>query len=140
KPFKTAALAFILLILLCLLRPDSALAANVISVNKNDSLQEMIDAAEAGSTIVLNEGEYEGPIAINESLNLRAEAGHKVTILNKSNAAAITINAPHVSIENITVKESDSKGEPTIFIQADGVKIERVNILTPNSGIHITNS
>ena len=135
--YSKIGLMLIIVSFLFCLKSSVVVASNIITVDSGESLQKIIDEAAPNTTIVLNQGEYEGPITINHAINLTTELDVKVTLTNKSKEAAVTINAPHVSIKNITVRDVDIKEEPTILILSDGAEIANVQVLTDNTGIHI---
>lgn len=139
QPIKINCLliGLMLIMLIFCFKSNVVMASNVISVDVGESLQKIIDEVAPNTTIVLKQGEYVGPINIQNSINITTESDATVILINKSKDAAITINAPNVSIKNISVKDVDIKEEPTIVISSDGVEIANVQVLTDNTGIHI---
>jgi len=99
------------------------------------SLQMLINEAQAGDTLLLSSGTYEGPIIIDKPLQLAAESGADVTIKNTSEKSAIQIKANNVSITGINILDETIKRDPTILVQANGVLLDGLQIQTGSFGI-----
>ncbi|MGG4146845.1 NosD domain-containing protein [Paenibacillus algorifonticola] len=99
------------------------------------ALQSLINEAQAGATIILAQGTYEGPIIIDKPLQLEAKSGEEVTIANTSDQPAIQIIADEVSLTRITIRDEQIKMQPTVLIQADGVLLDQLQIHTGSFGI-----
>lgn len=98
-------------------------------------LQSLINEAQRGTTIILPQGIYEGPIVIDKPLQLEAKSGEEVTINNPSNKPAIQIIANDVALTRITIRDEQVKQQPTVLIQADGVLLDQLQIHTGSFGI-----
>jgi nitrous oxidase accessory protein len=72
------------------------------------SLQQVIDRAAAGSKIVLPEGRYRGNIVIRKPLLLVGQKG-KTTIKGEGNGTVITVTAPYVTLQNLTIVQSGTR-------------------------------
>jgi len=104
------------------------LNAKVIHVEAGQgTVQHAIDSAQAGDTVLLGAGQYNGSININTSLTL---SGNKFSVLNgESSSHVIIVDAPNVIIKNLHIQNSgkDLNGEDSaIFVtdKGDSVIIE----------------
>lgn len=83
-----------------------------------ESLQSLVDAAPAGSTLALLRGEYQGPLIINKALHLD---GRKAVIWAHQ-GPVVTVAAPGVTLRDmeieVTVPE-DAQGDGDIALLAD---------------------
>lgn len=69
-------------------------------------LQPLIDAAEPGSTLVLDPGVYEGGVVVDKSMTITSTGG---AIIDGNNVnSVITIEAPDVTIDHLTIRNSGS--------------------------------
>ena len=83
----------------------SELAAVPVSAEK--SLQELIDAAGAGETVIVPEGVYTEPVRINKSLKLKGQSLRGSVFEVTANEPAIFVDAKgkdEVTIEGLTIK------------------------------------
>jgi len=92
-----------------------------------NSLQATIDSVAAGSTLILQAGNYSGPVLINKSMTIVGEG--KSIVDGGKQGRVITIDAPDVTIRGIHVQNSgDSLAteDSGIFVtqQGDQVVIE----------------
>ncbi len=88
-------------------------------------LQEAIDNAPEGATIKLPKGIYTGNILINKPLTLIGKASGAV-IKGEGKGSVITITAPYVRLENLTITHS---GEQMITLDA-AVSMDQVSHCT----------
>ena len=85
-------------------------------------IQEAIDAAENGATIIIKKGTYNELIVINKTINLKGE-DKNTTVINFnpkqtiSQVSIITINADNCFIENLQITQSNKS------IKTDGISI-----------------
>lgn len=98
-------------------------------------LQQLIDHAKTGDTLVIPSGTYSGPVIIDKSLSMEAEQGGKVILLNESEEAAMQIAADNVSISGLRLVDTAIKENPTILITGDQVKLVGLAIRTGSYGI-----
>lgn len=77
-------------------------------ISPTDNLQAMIDAAKSGDELVLEAGKYSGKIVINKPLTLRGADGkkHAAIIEGDRTGRTISITAPDVKLENLTISRS----------------------------------
>lgn len=100
------------------------------------NLQQEIDRALEGSTIILQDKIYEGPIKISKSIHL---IGKKGTVIQYSGKGpAITIKGEDVQLEDVSVNVKGlTKSQPAIFLSGRGHSISQVNIKTDGIGIKL---
>ncbi len=88
------------------------------SVPKGGKLQDLIDAAAPGSTLILQRGEYPGPITIAKPLDLE---GRDSAIWSKD-GPVVTLAAPGITLHDldleITVSDADS-GEKGVALRVE---------------------
>ena len=99
-------------------------------------IQDIIDDAAPGDTIQLDEGRYEEEIVIDQPIHLIG--GEKTTFIQKNNNSVITINADHVTLENITIiHEDDQNHSAAILINSDNNILQQITIHTNSYGIQL---
>lgn len=111
--------------------------ASLQAEEQGADLQSIINEAQPGHTIILPEGMYVGPVIIDKPLQLEAKSGEAVTIINNSTEPAIHIIADNVSLTQIIIRDEQTKKQPTILIQADGVLLDHLQIHTGSFGIKL---
>lgn len=102
----------------------SALAAEWI-VTPDMSIQEVLDKAIEGDTIIVKKGQYDGNLTINKAIHLTAESG--AIISGSGDGNTIEITASSVTVENFTIEKSGKKD-----IDA-GIRVESSNNLIQNN-------
>ncbi len=111
-------------------RTQSALTINV--PNDYPSIQEAINAAINGDTILVSEGTYYETIVVNKSISLIGE-DQENTFINANNATRdiIDINASNVTIQGFTI--CNNNGYQASVTEPNGIRVEYrlndVNIL-----------
>lgn len=110
---------------------SGAAAADTLTVSENETIQEVIDDASDGDTVVIPDGEYQEELTIDDDITL---SGSGDTVLDgdgESLDTAIAIDAGSVTIEDITIKEFDDRAieyePPSVGGQLD-LTIENTNI------------
>ena len=70
------------------------------------TIQEAVDAASAGDTIVVRDGTYNENIKVNKHLTIRSENGSDSTVVQAatSNSDVFTVSTDYVNINGFTVK------------------------------------
>jgi len=79
------------------------------SVVVESTVQEAIDAAEPGSTVVIPEGTYREQVTVDKPLTLR---GDGATIRGEGNGTVVTVESDHVAITGVTVTGVGERMEP----------------------------
>ncbi|MEH6453291.1 MAG: nitrous oxide reductase family maturation protein NosD [Psychromonas sp.] len=92
---KTALLITVLSLL------PALVSAAVIKVKNSDDLQQKIDTALAGDTLLVAAGEYQGNFVIRESITLLGE--QNVTINAAGNGHAVELLNSNITIENFNI-------------------------------------
>lgn len=112
--------------------PVSCLA-DMVTVTPG-TLATHLAAATDGDTLLLGNGTYHGPFIIERSITVRGE--HGATIDGGGEGTVITVAAPKVRLENLTISGSGQKlstEDSGIFVTALGVGTEIIgNTLTQN--------
>ena len=80
--------------------------AAVINIPAGANLQEAVDQAQAGDTLRLAKGTYEGNITITKPLTLESAQGRSALIKGDRKKRTITVSAPDVTIRRLTVTGS----------------------------------
>lgn len=94
-----------MLVLLLLSTTTSAQAAAIERiVVPGESLQQIIQEAGPGDTLILEAGRHDGPITIDRSLTLRGRSG--AIIDGNRDGSVIAIRGDHVRIEGLTIRNS----------------------------------
>lgn len=119
------------LLVCCFILPLSEAAAD----SKPIDLQEMLDLAAPGDTVILPPGEYEGPIVVRKPLSLIAENEHQAVLVNNSEDQALRIETDGVSIEGLVIRDHLVKDQATILVSGDNVVLEKLQIETGANGI-----
>jgi nitrous oxidase accessory protein len=97
-------LRFILLTLLCLFVYLTQGRAEDVLITPDKALQTIVDGAHPGDILKLGSGTFHGPIVISKPLTLIGQSGS--LIQGKGHGSVITITAPDVHIEGVTIKGS----------------------------------
>jgi nitrous oxidase accessory protein len=100
-------------------------------------LQERISKAQPGETIVLEPGIYEGPVAIDRPLTLRADREGASVIRNTSQDTALSITAENVAVIGLRIEDEMLKEAPTVLVRGRNARLEGLSILTGADGIAI---
>lgn len=109
--------------------------ANFVSGKSPLDLQDLIDSAMSGETIVIPAGTYEGPLVINKPLTI--EGAGDVNLVNKSKDPAIWVIADDVHIKGLSIVDIDEKESASILIEADHTVMEVLHIRTASYGIQL---
>jgi len=98
-------------------------------------LQDILDQAVPGETVILPSGIYEGPIRISKPLTILAEQEGEVILRNDCLQTAVTIEADGTILSGIHIEDEALKEEPTVLVTADSVRLENLHIRTGAHGI-----
>lgn len=96
---------------------NSASASTTIIVHPGDSIQNAINSAQPGDTILIRKGTYnEYPIFVNKSVTLLGESKEETIIDGGGNATLIiNVRADNVKIRNLTVQNTGTSLPPTFL-------------------------
>ena len=116
--------------------------AAVVQISAGADLQAAIDQAQAGDTLRLAAGDYQGKIIINKPLTLEGGDKRDAIIQGDRTGRTITVAAPNVTIKHITVTKSGMSlpnMDAGIFLDkaADAVHIVENNILDNSVGVYL---
>jgi nitrous oxidase accessory protein len=102
------------------------------------SIQERIDAAEPGATVIIEAGHYREDIVIDKALHLRGEGTPHIE--GSGSGRVVQILAPDVTLDGFRISHSGlnlSRDDAAIHIQADGAVIENNQIHDSLHGIYV---
>src|SRR5690606_21072723 len=127
------------LIGLCL---SGASLAKTINVADGDKLQSAIASAISGDVIRLAPGEYVGNIVIDKPLVIEGPADRSAIILGERKGRTLWVQAPDVTIRNLTVKNSGlslSEMDAGIFLDkpAHNARVEQNDVLDNSVGVYV---
>ena len=116
--------------------------AAVIQIGAGADLQAAIDQAQAGDTLRLAAGSYQGKIVINKPLTLEGGDKRDAIIQGDRTGRTITVAAPHVTLKHLTVTKSGislPNMDAGIFLDkaADAAHIVENNILDNSVGVYL---
>ncbi|MDR9439425.1 MAG: nitrous oxide reductase family maturation protein NosD [Halomonas sp.] len=81
--------------------PGGLLAAD-LTARPGEPLQPLVERAESGDRLMLPEGRYPGPLAIDSTLTLSGETG--AVIDGGGEGHAVVLDAPNIVIEGVTIE------------------------------------
>lgn len=103
------------------------------------SLQEIVDKAIPGETIVLSKGTYAGPVRMDKKLTLQTLG--QVVLVNEQPAPAISIHADGVVVQGLRIiQKQDGEESTAVFVQANNVTLKELEIRTRGYGIQLRNA
>lgn len=120
--------------LLTLLPVCLGLAADNARASTQDQLQQLIDRAQPGSTLIVPSGTYAGPATFNKPLHVIAET--PVRIVNDTDEPAISILADQVRLDGLLI-EQNGRGEQSaaVLVASDRNVLTGLDIRTRGDGI-----
>ena len=113
-------------------------AGREVRVSPGGSLQEVIDGAQPGDTIVLLPGNHGGPITISRRLSLQGEPG--AVLIGDGSGSVVTIEADSVRIEHLEIRRSGrdlSRDDAAILVLGDDVYIAHIDARENLHGIYV---
>lgn len=116
--------------------------AAVIHAQAGDNLQNIIANAQAGDTVRLAAGIYEGSIIIDKPLVLEGADGRAAEIRGNRSGRTITVSAPDVVLRHLTVTRSGlslPEMDAGIFLDKAAIRAKVLNndILDNSVGVYI---
>jgi len=130
KRWLRGAAALLALLAVCPVRPAAAQDAR-----ESASLQELVDRAEAGGTLWIPAGEYQGPVVVDKPLRLLAKVG--VRLVHGGPEPALRITAEGVEIRGIVVEDTERRDAGTILVEADNVRLAELTIRTASRAVRL---
>ncbi|HEX5054470.1 MAG TPA: nitrous oxide reductase family maturation protein NosD [Planctomycetota bacterium] len=115
--------------------PPPARPVTGIDVPPGSTLQQAIDAAPAGATLLLQAGEYRGPFVIEKPLHVW---GPPTAVLNAVDGSTLSVKADHVTLAGFTVAGSGQRFDLMdggVHLQGDDLTIEGVVVRDTLFGI-----
>ncbi|UII56164.1 nitrous oxide reductase family maturation protein NosD [Cytobacillus spongiae] len=90
-----------------------------LAVSPNQSLQDVINQANAGDKLVLEKGIYKGPFHLTKSLTITGENG--AVLDGQGEGSVLTIQAKDVTIENLSIQNSGKgKEDSGVYVLEGG--------------------
>ena len=128
-------------IIALLLLVGGAGAATITVNDSDDTIQDAIDSASEGDTILVYSGTYEGDVNVDKQLILRGvDNGSGMPVVNGGGDDGITLSADGITLEGFVITNADNG----IHIQSSNNTITNNaadNTISPNNnGIYLENS
>jgi nitrous oxidase accessory protein len=98
-------------------------------VTADQPLQPLIDAAPAGSVLLVPAGTWRGPVTIEKPLTV--DGAHAATLTNEGHGTVITVRAEGVRLRNLRVTGSGASHDAmdsAIVIERDDVRVEHCTL------------
>jgi nitrous oxidase accessory protein len=125
-----------LLVLLCIFSLSLSGWSSAEEQYTRNNLQDLIKRAKPGDTLLIQPGDYKGPLVIDKPVELKAMSG-KVRIINESNQPAIQVTANHSRLTGLVVIDQIPKNSSSIVVTGNYNLLENLNIQTKSSGIQL---
>lgn len=97
-------------------------------------LQQLIDDASEGGTLVLPAGSYRGGVSIGKPLTVRAEGTVRIIAAN-STEPAVRIDADHVRLQQVQLIQPFSSEAPALLVNGSKAVLDSIGIRTRSFGI-----
>ena len=107
-------------------------------VSTDQPLQQVVDAASEGDTLLLASGDHRGPVTLVRSMTIRGEGNAR--IIGTGEGSVLTIKADGVRIEQLEVRRSGrdlSRDDAGILVLADHAHIAEVRLRDNLHGIYV---
>ena len=84
---------------------SGAAAADTLTVSENETIQEVVDDASDGDTVVISDGEYQEEVTVDTDITLSGEEDTVLDGNDESLGTAISIESGSVTIEDLTIQQ-----------------------------------
>jgi nitrous oxidase accessory protein len=125
-----------LLVLLCIFSLSLSGWSSAEEQYTRNNLQDLIKRAKPGDTLLIQPGDYKGPLVIDKPLEIKAMNG-KVRIINESNQPAIQLMASHSRLIGLEIVDQVPKSSAAIVVTGNDNLLDNLNIQTKSSGIRL---
>ncbi len=117
-------------------------AATIYVPDDYESIQEAIDNANNGDTIIVRDGIYYENVEIDKSVTLKSDNGYANCIIDAGGLGdVITINADGVVIDGFTIRNGNGSGWLVgIYVKSDYNLIKNNSIISNDCGIELYKS
>jgi len=143
SPLLVLALALLLMAAVVLSQTAFADPAEIdVYPGPGTPLQDAIDAADPGDTIIVHEGTYTENVNVNKALTIRAATGENVTVQALDPYGPVFgVSADNVTISGFTVRNATWSLEGAIYLDsAEHCTITNNSALNSTGGIYLANS
>ncbi len=133
---RRSVLAWVNIALLAALVPPAL--GNTVHVPSVRPLQQAIDAAGDGDTLLLAAGNHRGPVTVARAITLRGEPNAR--IVGNEEGSVVTVEGDHVRIEQLEIRRSGrdlSNEDAGVLVLGDGVHIARVRFRDNLHGVYV---
>ncbi|WP_164744249.1 right-handed parallel beta-helix repeat-containing protein [Paenibacillus xylaniclasticus] len=104
----------------------------------SDKIQQLIDEANEGDTIVIAPGEYVGKIEVNKRITLRGDPGAK--LIHDDASPAVRITAEGVRLSGLTIEQRSLEESAAVELAASRVTLDHLDVITHTFGIRLRES
>lgn len=124
------------LLYICSIGIGPHFTADAANNGSTDSIQQLIQQAMPGDTIMIPPGDYSGSLVIDKPISLKASSG-SVRIQNNSDQPAILIQSDHTMLSGIDITDTATKDTAAVVINSNHNTIEYLSVHTNSSGFHL---
>jgi nitrous oxidase accessory protein len=136
KLFRKTMRCSSLLVLLCIFSLSLSGWSSAEEQYTRNNLQDLIKRAKPGDTLLIQPGDYKGPLVIDKPVEIKAMSG-KVRIINESNQPAIQLMASHSRLIGLEIVDQAPKSSAAIVVTGNDNILNNLNIQTKSSGIRL---
>lgn len=116
----------------------SSAVAEPTRVRPREDLQQAVDAAAAGDTLILADGTHEGPIRIIRPMTLRAEPGAR--LVGPGTGSVLTIEADGTRVERLEIRGSGrdlSQDDAGVLVVGDDAELLHLRLRDNLHGVYV---
>ena len=124
---------FILLLLLTIPINGKTIIVDNSNENNASNIQEVVDTANIGDTILIRNGEYTESFLIDKSITIKGETPGN-TIINGQNLTAITLDADEIILYNLTITNAST----AILLRSSHCTLYNITFLENDVAINIS--
>jgi parallel beta-helix repeat protein len=133
-----------MMVLLCIAASvcGTAGAATIYVPDDQGTIQQAVNNAIAGDTIIVRDGNYNENVDVDKRVTIHSENGSANCIVNASNSGdyVFTITADYVNITGFAVENATADIIAGIYLHADNCRVSENNVTGNYNGIHINTS
>lgn len=104
-----------------------------------ESLQELLERAQPGDTVVIPAGVYKGPIRVTKPITLETEG--EVRLIAAGEEAVLTVQSDGATVRGLTiVDERSNASAASLVVEGSGNLLEHIEIHTLGTGVRLQNA